>query len=163
MAAKRPRPGRARRSGRTDAERALVLRAVSLLRRLSSATNAWQRTEMDEGFTVNQALVLHHLVSHGDATPSDLAEWMHVSRGSMTPTLQRLEELGLVSRRVDDEDGRKQWLSATQAARETSADVDKRVLRPVLGTFAEWTAKDLERFCADLDRVLDGPLFGGKA
>lgn len=151
------------RARRSEAERILVLRAVSLLRRLASATNGWQRTEMDEGFTVNQALVLHHLVSHGDATPSGLAEWMSVSRGSMTPTLRRLEDLGLVSRRIDERDGRRQWLSATEEAREIAPDVEKRVLRPVLGTFAEWSAKDLDRLCADLDRVLAGPLFGGKA
>ena len=146
---------------RSDAERQLVLRAISLLRRLASSTNDWQRTEMDEGFTVNQALVLHHLVKHGDSTPSDLAAWMHVSRGSMTPTLHRLERLGLLTRRVDEEDGRKQWLSATQEAHEITGDVEKKVLHPLLRTFAKWSAKDLERFCDDLSRVLASPVFGG--
>ena len=140
-----------------------MLRVVSLLRRLGSATNEWQRTEMDEGFTVNQALVLHHLVKHGDATPSALADWMHVSRGSVTPTIKRLEDLGLLTRRTDDEDGRKQWLSATHEAREIADDVEKRVIRPVLGIFAEWSAADLERFSEDLSRVLSSPLYGGKS
>lgn len=141
---------------------ARVLRAISLLRRLAAATNEWQRTEVEEGFTVNQALVLHHLVSHGEATPSELADWMNVSRGSMTPTIKRLEDLGLASRRVDPRDGRKQWLAATQEAREIAPDVEKRVLHPALSTFAEWSAKDLERFCQDLSRVLSAPVFGGK-
>ena len=148
-----------RHARRSEADRGLVLRAVSLLRRLSSATNEWQRTELTEGFTVNQALVLHHLVSHGDATPSDLAEWLRVSRGGVTPTIKRLEDLGLVSRRIDEEDGRKQWLSATQEAREISHEVDKKVLRPIFSTFEEWSPADLRRFCEDLDRVLSSPLF----
>lgn len=154
MARKQHKPRR-----RSDAERALVLKAISLLRRLASATNEWQRTEIDEGFTVNQALVLHHLVRHGDAMPSDLAAWMNVTRGSMTPTIQRLEDLGLATRRVDEQDGRKQWLSATAAAREIAPDVDEKVLRPVFGTFAEWSAGDLDRFCDDLSRVLSSPVF----
>lgn len=147
---------------RNEERRALVLRAVSLVRRLASATNEWQRTEMEGGFTVNQALVLHHLVSHGDATPSALADWMNVSRGSMTPTIKRLEELGLVTRRTDDEDARKQWLTATRKAREVAGDVEKKVLYPVLSTFAEWTPEELERFCNDLGRVLSGPIFEEK-
>ena len=147
---------------RTDAERALVLRTISLLRRLGAATQEWQRTQMEEGFTVNHALVLHHLVSHGDATPSQLAAWMHVSRGSVTPTIQRLEDLGLLTRRADDVDGRKQWLRATPAAREIAADVEARVLRPVLTAFADWSAADLERFGDDILRTLSGPVFGGR-
>jgi hypothetical protein len=47
----------------------LVLRAISLLRQLASTINESQRTQVKEGFTMNQALMLHHLVSHGDATP----------------------------------------------------------------------------------------------
>lgn len=150
------------RRRRTDAERVLVLRAVSLLRRLATATNEWRRTEMDEGFTVNQALVLHQLVSHGDATPGELAAWMDVSRGSMTPTVKRLEDLGLITRRVDENDGRRQWLTATPEAREIAPDVERKVLRPVLGAFSEWSAEDLERFCGDLSRVLGSPVFGGR-
>ena len=147
---------------RSDAEKRLVLRAVSLVKRLASSTNEWQRTQMEEGFTVNQALVLHHLVKHGDATPSELAEWMHVSRGSMTPTIKRLEDLGLLTRHIDGQDGRKQRLTATQEAHEVVSDVEKKVLQPLLGTFAHWSAKELERFCNDLSRVLESPVFGGE-
>jgi len=149
--------------GRTHADRALLLRAVSLLRRISAGTNEWQRTEMEHGFTVNQALVLHHLVSHGDATPSELADWANVSRGSLTPTLKRLEEMGLLTRRADEKDGRKQVLSATKEARAIAPRVEKEVLHPVLHTFADWSPKELERFCEDLTRILEGPLFGGRS
>lgn len=146
---------------RTDKDRALVLKAISLLRQVSAATNEWQRTQMDEGFTVNQALVLHHLVKHGDATPSGLADWMQVSRGTVTPTVRRLEDLGLITRKADPKDARKQWLTATPEARKITPDVEKKVLYPILSTFADWSTKDLERFCVDLSRVLGAPLFEG--
>ena len=151
--------GPARRSRRTDAERTLVLQVVSQMRRLASATSGWQRREMDAGFTINQALVLHHLVSHGDATPSELADWMHVTRGSVTPIVQRLEELRLVSRRADKHDARKQWLTATREAHKIAPQVEEHALRPILGVFSDWSAEELARLSRDLERVLTNPLF----
>ena len=157
---KRGSVGKPRRRSEDPAQ---VLRTISLLRRLGSATNEWQRTEMDEGFTVNQALVLHHLVQHGDATPSDLASWMHISRGSVTPTIKRLEDLGLLTRRADETDARKQWLTATTEAHEIAEDVEDRILHPILSVFWEWPAKELAKFCDDLERVLESPPFGGRS
>ncbi len=147
---------------RPDLDPDLILRVISLLRRLASASNEWQRTQMEEGFTVNQALVLHHLVSHGDATPSDLADWMHITRGSVTPTIKRLEDLDLVKRRIDEQDGRKQWLMATQEAHEIAAGVEEQALHPMVAVFEHWSAPDLARFCDDLARVLSSQVFGGK-
>lgn len=152
----------ARHRPRSDRERQSVLRAISLLRRLAASTSEWQRTQMEEGFTVNQALVLHRVVKHGDVTPSELAEWMQVSRGSVTPTVKRLEDLGLLSRRVDEQDARKQWLAATHEAREIIDEVEEKLLHPIFDTFSEWSADELERFCDDMSRVLESPLLGGK-
>lgn len=144
-----------------DFDPALFLRTISRLRRLAAATNEWQRGATGGGYTVNQALVLHHLVAHGDATPSALASWMQVTRGSITPTIQRLEDLGLLTRRVDEKDGRKQWLSATAKAHEIADEVHAQVLNPIVDTFANWTPTALKRFCNDLDRILATPAFGG--
>lgn len=141
----------------------LILRVLSLLRRLGSASNEWQRRQMDGGYTINQALVLHHLVSHGDATPSDLAAWMHVTRGSMTPTLKRLEDLGLITRRLDEHDGRKQWLSATPEAHDIADEVEGEALHPAVMVFHGWARERLESFCQDLEQVLGSAVFGGKA
>jgi len=145
------------------ADRGLALKALSLLRRVGAATHEWHRTNLNEGFTVNQALVLHHLVIHGDATPSGLSEWMHITRGSVTPTIKRLEDLGLLTRRADEEDGRKQWLSATAEAHEIAPEVEETVLRPVLQEFRTWTPEELRGFTAALEKLLAGPVFGGRA
>ncbi len=141
----------------------LVLQAISLLREVASSVNEWQRTQVNEGFTVNQALVLHHLVSHGDATPSDLADWMHITRGSVTPTIKRLEDLGLVKRRIDEIDGRKQWLTATQEARNIAAKVEAQTLHPVLSAFKDWSEPNLRQFCDNLEKILSSPFLGDKA
>ncbi len=140
----------------------LVLRAISLLRELSSAVNEWQRTQVNEGFTVNQALMLHHLVSHGDATPSDLADWMHITRGSVTPTIKRLEDLGLVKRRIDENDGRKQWLTATQEARNIASKVEEQTLHPVLSALKDWSEPNLRQFCDNLQMILSSSFLRDK-
>jgi DNA-binding MarR family transcriptional regulator len=146
----------------TKEQRELTLRALSLLRRVGAAAQDWQRSSILHGFTINQALVLHHLVKHGDATPSMLADWMQVTRGSVTPTIQHLEGMGLVERRADAEDGRRQWLAATPKARTVTDDVERQVLRPALSVFAQWPRDDLERFCRGMEQVLASPPFGGR-
>lgn len=142
--------------------RDLSIKALALLRRLGSSTNDWQRRGLEGGFTVNQALVLHHLVRHGDATPSDLADWMHITRGSVTPTVKRLEDLGLVERRVDKNDARKQWLAATRAARGIAPEVDATILHPVFDEFRSWNGAELRAFVAGLERLLASKVFDGR-
>lgn len=144
-----------------EGHRGLVLDALGLLRRLGAATAGWQRSPSGHGVTVNQALVLHHLVEHGDATPSALADWMRVTRGTITPTLQRLEELGLAARRADKGDARKQWLHATAAARRVAPQVEAEVLRPALAELASWPPDELRTFVRHLQRLLASPVFGG--
>lgn len=139
----------------------LLLRTVALLPRFAAAIHDWHRRQVAEGFTVNQALVVHHLVGHGDASPSGLADWMQVTRGSVTPTIKRLEELGLLVRRTDEHDARRQWLSATRKARAIAASVEKKALRPALWAFADWPAQELESFVGGMERVLKNKVFGG--
>jgi DNA-binding MarR family transcriptional regulator len=146
----------------TVAERDLMIATVSLLRRLGTATSVWQRAETGHGFTINQALVLHHLVSHGEATPSGLAQWMHVTRGTMTPTLQRLEELDLVTRRDDTKDRRKQWLTATAKAIALAPQVDKDLLHPIFHELLLWPTPELRAFCKGMERILSSQALGGK-
>lgn len=140
----------------------VVLRALSLLRRVSAAAHDWQSRQVRTGFTANQALVLHHLVKHGPASPSALADWMHVTRGSVTPTVQRLEELGLATRRTDETDGRRCTLHATPKARAMASSIEAQVLRPTLMAFAAWPTAELQALCAGLERVLSTGVFGGK-
>lgn len=143
-----------------DPSRRRILHALWLLRRISAAVNDWHRTTTEEGVTFNQGLALHYLVRHGDATPSDLADWMHVTRGTVTPTIQRLEDLGLLTRRPDENDGRKQWLTATPEAHELAPEVEETVLHPVLKELRSWPSQELTRFIESMERLLAGSVFG---
>jgi DNA-binding MarR family transcriptional regulator len=139
----------------------LVRLTLALLRRVGAAASGWQRTPVGGRLTVHQALVLHHLVHHGQATPTGLAEWLHVTRGSITPCIQRLEELGLAARRPDAQDGRRQWLHATAAGRRLAPQIEETVLHPALEGFRDWSAGDLRHLAGSLQRLLGSSLFGG--
>jgi DNA-binding transcriptional ArsR family regulator len=62
---------------------------------------------MPAGMTIAQFTVLNHCVRVGDGTsPARLARAFQVTKGTMTSTLHRLEQKGLVAIEADPEDGR---------------------------------------------------------
>jgi DNA-binding MarR family transcriptional regulator len=70
-----------------------------------------------DGLTPSQTAVLSRLLGDGDATASALAAGEQVRPQSMAATLAVLEERGLVERRPDPTDGRRQLVSLTTAGR----------------------------------------------
>jgi DNA-binding MarR family transcriptional regulator len=73
---------------------------------------------MPDGMTLAQFTVLNHFVRlGGPRRPSDLAEAFQVTRATMTSTLKRLSDKGLVSVVGDDQDRRGKWVSLTDEGR----------------------------------------------
>ncbi|GAA2741232.1 MarR family transcriptional regulator [Terrabacter aerolatus] len=68
-----------------------------------------------DGLTPSQTAVLSRLLGDGDATASALASAEQVRPQSMAATLAVLEERGLVERRPDPTDGRRQLVSLTSS------------------------------------------------
>jgi DNA-binding MarR family transcriptional regulator len=67
--------------------------------------------------TPSQTSVLSRLDKEGDASVSDLAVAERVRHQSMASAVGALEERGLVSRRPDPGDGRRQLVSVSEAGR----------------------------------------------
>lgn len=75
-----------------------------------------------EGLTPSQTSVLSRLDKEGDASASDLAAAERVRPQSIAATLAALDERGLIERRPDPSDGRRQVVSVSTAGRTFLAD-----------------------------------------
>lgn len=117
------RPSRAR--GASD-EVALPLGdALDFLRRvwrLDHALERWsRRMERDLGVTGQQRLVLRCIGKYPGVTARQLSGLVHVDPGTMSATLRRLEEKGLVRKRQDPTDRRRLCLGLTEEGRALDA------------------------------------------
>lgn len=73
---------------------------------------------MPAGMTLAQFTVLNHCVRVSDGqAPAALARAFQVTKGTMTSTLQRLEQKGLVILHPDPRDGRSKIVRITEAGR----------------------------------------------
>lgn len=101
-------------AARTDAGLASELRlgVMRLRRRLASERHP------DNDLSLGQMAVLGLLLRRGDLTIGELARLERVRPPSMTRTVTCLEELGTVSRRAHETDGRVVVISLTDHGRE---------------------------------------------
>lgn len=109
-----------------------------LLRRLRQVPAA------DE-LTLPEAAALARLDRYGPATASELAKREQISPQSMGATTAALEARGLVERRPDPDDGRRQILSPTEAgARTLHSRRNARTKAMAAALDAEFSAAELE-------------------
>jgi len=93
------------------------------------------------GITGPQRLVLRLVGRAPGVTPSQLAGWLHLDRGTLTGILVRLESRRLLSREPHPEDGRSVTLRVSREGR--------RLDREMVGTVEECVRRAL----ATLDRA----------
>jgi DNA-binding MarR family transcriptional regulator len=92
--------------------------------------------------TASQSAVLGRLVRDGAATTADLARAEGVRPQSMGATVQALEELGLVEREQDPDDGRRTIVSATDRGRAARVDSQRSRTRVLAERLAALTPED---------------------
>lgn len=95
-----------------------------------------RQTYDTDGLTPTQTSVLSRLDKTGPASTSDLAAAEGVRHQSMATTLAAVDERGLIQRRADPHDGRRQLVSLSAAGRAFLDD------RRRIGE--EWLARALE-------------------
>ena len=97
-----------------------------------------------EGLTPSQTSVLSRLSKDGAASTSDLAAAEGVRHQSMAATLAVLDERGLIARRPDPVDGRRQLVSVSEAG--------QRFLDDKRRAGEEWLARSLQAHYTEKER-----------
>ncbi len=101
--------------------------AMAARLRVSATRLARQlRQESDAGLSPSQLSALTSIESHGPLTLGRLADQERVAPPSVTKAVAKLEEAGLVQRRLDDHDRRVAWVSITGAGTARLARIRQR-------------------------------------
>ncbi|KAF1054212.1 MAG: hypothetical protein GAK43_01009 [Stenotrophomonas maltophilia] len=124
------------------ASAAYALSMFRALRRLQQAAEVHaKRLGRYGGLTPLQLLILQVLEVEREITASRLAKLVSLSQASLSGVLDRLESRGLLARRRDDHDRRKQWLLLEDAGREALQSAPPLLPEYVLARFdhlPEW-------------------------
>ncbi len=87
--------------------------ATELRESIMALTRQLRRHRSDNGLTLSQMQTLGEIRRCGVTTPAEVAARMHVRVQSLTDSINELDARGLVSRRTDSGDRRRQLLEAT--------------------------------------------------
>lgn len=124
---------------RTHAEVATRLRTV--IARL----NRQLRQETVGTLTLSQWSALVAVETAGPMRIGDLAEHEHVSAPTATRLVASLEDVGLISRAVDDDDRRSALIALAEPGRRALADLRRKRTEALTARLAGWTDDDLDR------------------
>lgn len=132
-----------------DLADALHSAAIQLLRRL-------RRMDDETGLSPARLSALSVIAFGGPLRISDLARAEQVRTPTITPIVAALEREGLVTREVDEGDGRASILRATPAGREVMARGRARRVEALTAELRKLTAadRDILRRAADLMQQL---------
>ncbi|HEV7420114.1 MAG TPA: MarR family transcriptional regulator [Mycobacterium sp.] len=89
--------------------------ATELRESIMALTRQLRRHRSDNGLTLSQQQVLGEVSRAGVTTPAELATRMDVRVQSLTDAINELESRGLVARRTDADDRRRQLIEVTDA------------------------------------------------
>jgi DNA-binding MarR family transcriptional regulator len=89
------------------------IRATELRESVMALARQMRRHRPDNGLTLSQLQILGEASRSGVTTPAELAGRLQVRVQSLTDSINELESSGLVSRRPDPDDRRRQLIEVT--------------------------------------------------
>ena len=137
------------REARTEAVRALEAEFGELINRFRRiiAENAHR---VSPGMLPGAYKVFTTIVRRESVTLSALAESLMADKGQISRTVRELEQLGLIERTPDPDDGRSSLLSPTPEGLARLADARAPQERTLVDALAEWPIDDIR----NLSRLL---------
>lgn len=123
--------------------RSTTANATELRESIMALTRQLRRHRSDNDLTLSQQQVLGEVSRAGTTTPAELAVRMHVRVQSLTDGINALETRGLVARRTDADDRRRQLIEITTDGA-SLLDVDRAERDSWLNAAMRDTLTDLE-------------------
>jgi DNA-binding MarR family transcriptional regulator len=139
----------------TEFSRRVVILSLRIMRKLRSAG---AEVSLDIELSYPQVLVLYALLEKPTCTMSELSDWLKISHGVATRTVDRLVEKGLVGRRHGDEDRRVVLVTLTVKGDEYAQRMINSHLEKMNSVFIGVKPEEREgflRLMADVDRQLE--------
>ena len=121
-------------------------------------TQAYTPMLNDElGITYPQYLVLMVLWEQDSQPVNDIAHRLLLETNTVTPLLQRMEKLGIVTRKKGEQDKRQQIVSLTEKGRDMEGKAYKLIPAGMGGTLKACPLQmdDYTHLASDLDSIID--------
>jgi DNA-binding MarR family transcriptional regulator len=138
-------------TSRADSLRHLEREVGVLIRRIKRVIGERARA-VHEDLQPASYLMLSWLVDEGPVRASAMVERFNIDKGAISRQLQHLDELGLVVRTPDPDDGRATLVAASDDARRRLADVTEHRRKWLDEQLGDWSAEELETFAATLEK-----------
>lgn len=120
----------------------LAIALLSEVHALDTIAKSRLQKSLPKGMDLSHFMVLNHFARlGGERTPAQLAKIFHVTRGTMTNTLHRLESTGYIHIRPDWDDARRKWVALSPAGR-AARDYALAAITPVFADVMETVGRD---------------------
>lgn len=138
---------------------------VEELSKKMALVHALRRTALNrERERLNQKLIpvplMAYVLEHPGCTQGEIAAWLYISAASVATSCKRLEKEGLLERRVDPVNRRKNQLYVTEAGEALTREKRAMLDRVNALAFAGIDEGDAQAFARVLDKMMDN--LGGR-
>ncbi len=135
-----------------------------LFLRMALAHALWRTALNRERERLHQKLIpvplMAYILEHPGCTQGEVAAWLYISAASVATSCKRLEKEGLLERRVDPGNRRKNQLLVTDEGRTLTLEKRAMLDRVNARAFADIDEADRAVFARVLDKMLDN--LGGR-
>jgi DNA-binding MarR family transcriptional regulator len=138
-------------TSRPDSLRQLEREVGVLIRRIKRVIGE-RAHAVHEDLQPASYLMLSWLSDEGPVRASSMVENFHIDKGAVSRQIQHLEELGLVVKTPDPDDGRATLIAASDDAVRRLADVASHRRKWLDEQLGDWSAEELTDFAATLHR-----------